>query len=79
MCLGTHTKYSRAHLGVDSRKLEQCTAECDCMEFWSIDMPADRCWLRRAAMRVLCAQPTPLQSSVSGVILQMILQPSARQ
>jgi hypothetical protein len=58
MWLGTHKKYSRVHLGVDSRKLEQCTAECDCIDFWSTDVPADRCWLRRAAMRVLCAKPT---------------------
>jgi hypothetical protein len=58
--LGMHTKYSRIHLGVDSRKLELCTAECRCMEFGSIDFPADRCWLRRAAMLVLklCAKPT---------------------
>jgi hypothetical protein len=26
--LGIHTKYSRTNLGVDSRKLEQCTATC---------------------------------------------------
>jgi hypothetical protein len=58
MWLGTHTKYNKVHLGVDNRKLEQCTAECDCIDFWSTDVPADRCWLRRAAMRVLCAKPS---------------------
>jgi hypothetical protein len=58
MWFGIHTKYSRVHLGVDSRKLEQCTAECDCIDVWSTDVPVDRCWLYRAAMRVLCAKPT---------------------
>jgi hypothetical protein len=45
--LGIHTKYSRIHLGVDSRKLEQCTAECGCKEFRNTDLAAGRCWLRR--------------------------------
>jgi hypothetical protein len=46
MWLCAHTKCSRVHLGVDSRKLEQCTAERDCMDVWSIDVPADGCWLQ---------------------------------
>jgi hypothetical protein len=62
--LGIHTKYSRIHLGVDSRKLQQCTAECGCMEVRNIDLHAGRCWLRRAAILVLCAKP--ISTAVEG-------------
>lgn len=56
--LGTHTKFKRSHLGIESRKLDQCTADSDCMDFWNTDVPADKCWLRRSALRVMCAKPT---------------------
>lgn len=45
-------------LGIQDTQLDQCVATSDPVHFWQFDVPTGKCFIRGAAMRVLCAKPS---------------------